>query len=89
MATNKQTISVNAPTVDQLKLQILQMKSRFGDGFRYMDIYQYFFGNLDSSGKNHLRDVWNTKATDKKINDRLEWIFENRNQAPTFNTDNK
>ena len=87
MRANKQVEPLIKPTAKELKLRLLQAQAKLGDGFRYVNVYEYFFGKLDDSGKDRLRNIWLTHITDETVTKQIEWIAENKNQAPTFNTE--
>jgi hypothetical protein len=64
-----------------LKLRVARVKAGLPERFEYIPLYQYEFGAQD---ENHLwlvRRVWNLRAADEKITQRLEAIAENIKNA--------
>lgn len=86
MSANKQPLQNKKQLADSLKLRVLQAKAKLGAGFRYAEVFQYFFGDLDQSGKDRLSHIWRTQITDEKTTMQIEWLAEHKNQAPTFQT---
>lgn len=79
MKLNEQT---TARDTDALRRRLLDVKEMLL-GLNYTTIYQYEYGELDESGINHLRNVWNLKATDEDVLERFEKM------AKTYNKHNK
>jgi len=59
-----------------LKAKMLQVKKGWPTYVSYSGLYQNEFGKLTKSKKEELRNIWNLRATDQGIIDRLEFLYE-------------
>jgi hypothetical protein len=59
---------------DQLRLRVVDLKSRFKGNVDYTTLYQYEFGEQDNRTVAKIRAVWNLRETDELITSNLEKI---------------
>lgn len=59
---------------DDLRLRISQLRAKMPKRFYYNTIYEYEFGPQTEEHLALVGLVWNLRATDKKITERLESI---------------
>lgn len=76
---NKQ-ISHVTPS-DQLRLRVLQIKSKVPMGIDYIPYFEQVFGSQSEKKRNYIRSVWNLRATDEEITDKLEQMVEHIKSA--------
>lgn len=75
------------PSIDSLKLRVLQAKARVPRKFQLRAVYEYVYGKVTDQEWECIRSCWYVKAANAIYTDRFEVLAENINRLPTFETE--